>query len=210
MDFDGPLPKHTKLDYSECYAKILLEKLFPGIYFDLLIEDKPDLQSKSQSLGIEITKAYDNNELDELWYAYNNGQAKNRQKVLKRIEALGGKVDNDILRSVGSVDSFTLILKAINKKIEKLNSGNYKKLESTELFVFSYIYANTNMCLDALKSIQEITSKHSKKFNKIFVSVPEHLYVFHLEENNYQDIPIDRDLQYNFACDARKMVENNM
>ena len=32
IEKDRPLPSHTKLDYDECYAKIVLEKFFPDQY----------------------------------------------------------------------------------------------------------------------------------------------------------------------------------
>ena len=39
-----PLPDHTKVDYYECLAKLILEKMFPNEFENLEILDKPDLQ----------------------------------------------------------------------------------------------------------------------------------------------------------------------
>lgn len=46
IEKDRPLPRHTKLDYDECYAKIILEKFFPAKYQNLQISDRPDLRTK--------------------------------------------------------------------------------------------------------------------------------------------------------------------
>ena len=55
IEKDRPLPGHTKLDYYECYAKIVLEEFFS--YNNLLLDDKPDLQDIQNSIGIEVTTA---------------------------------------------------------------------------------------------------------------------------------------------------------
>lgn len=47
IDEDKPLPKHTNLDYYECYAKVVLEDMCPNQFSDLDILDKPDLQNKN-------------------------------------------------------------------------------------------------------------------------------------------------------------------
>ena len=53
---DKPLPPHTKLDYQECYAKLLLESSFKKFKMDdLIIRDKPDLCNKANDIGIEVT-----------------------------------------------------------------------------------------------------------------------------------------------------------
>ena len=72
IEKDKPLPDHTKLDYYECYAKIVLEDLFPDRYFNLILADKPDLQG--YDVGIEVTKANGKNreELEGCWVTANN------------------------------------------------------------------------------------------------------------------------------------------
>lgn len=57
IDRDKPLPPHTKLNYYECYAKVILENLFPDEYKDLKIADKPDLVNETTKVGIEVTSA---------------------------------------------------------------------------------------------------------------------------------------------------------
>ena len=54
MSFN-PLPSHTKIDYTECYVKLVLEKFFPGRYENLQISDCPDLKDTIRNVGIEVT-----------------------------------------------------------------------------------------------------------------------------------------------------------
>ena len=43
IEKNKPLPCHTRLNYDECYAKIILETFFPELFHNLEIKDKPDL-----------------------------------------------------------------------------------------------------------------------------------------------------------------------
>lgn len=55
IDKNRPLPEHTKLDYDECCALLVLKELFPDRYSTLEILDKPDLQGVN--VGVEVTIA---------------------------------------------------------------------------------------------------------------------------------------------------------
>ena len=66
IEKDRPLPSHTKLDYDECYAKIVLEKFFPDQYENLQISDKPDLRDISNNIGIEVTSAIPQSEQEAM------------------------------------------------------------------------------------------------------------------------------------------------
>ena len=47
IEKDKPLPRHTRLDYDECYAKLVLEKFFPDEYKKLELSDRPDLRDNA-------------------------------------------------------------------------------------------------------------------------------------------------------------------
>lgn len=81
-----PLPNHTKVDYYEAFAKILLEEVFPGEFKNLKIADKPDLQDLNGEIGIEVTRSC--NEKDEKNSAiYRNIlQEKDEKKKQRRID----------------------------------------------------------------------------------------------------------------------------
>ena len=69
IDRNRPLPAHTKYKYEECFAKIILEHLFPQRYIDLKIEDRPDLQDLEHQIGVEVTSAVPpaDREASSLW-----------------------------------------------------------------------------------------------------------------------------------------------
>ena len=46
-----------KLRWEECYAKLILERIFPERFGALTISDKPDLQNLTLDVGIEVTTA---------------------------------------------------------------------------------------------------------------------------------------------------------
>ena len=79
-----PLPEHTKLDYYECYAKIILEALFSDRYETLSLADKPDLQNLKKDIGIEVTTAVDSKrrEAEKLWYTIANGSPREEARDL--------------------------------------------------------------------------------------------------------------------------------
>ena len=66
--------EHEKYRYEECYAKILLERVYPEMYTDLSILDKPDLQNDVLQLGVEVTSAVPSylREAKACWIKANN------------------------------------------------------------------------------------------------------------------------------------------
>ena len=53
IEKDKPLPRHTRLDYDECYAKLVLEKFFPEEYQNLTISDRPDLRDEQHNIELK-------------------------------------------------------------------------------------------------------------------------------------------------------------
>lgn len=207
MCFENPLPKHTKVDYYECLAKLTLETLFPEKYFELTIKDKPDLQSSNYCLGVEVTKASETEILDHLYVDYNQNRVRCKSKTLKQIEEKGGKIlESGVLLSK-SKDSLSLILSAHSQKLSKLNSKNYRDMEETNLFIFSEIYLYEEMLLSALNNMVENSLKYNQMYKNIYVSVPNYLYIFDIIQKKYQKIDIDSKLQFDLAYLAREMVE---
>ena len=204
-----PLPKHTKLDYYECYAKIVLEELYSEQFVNLRIKDKPDLQSQDNDCGVEVTIAIDRNELqsEKLYSVITYNRVRDKVKALKRIEECGYKVENGILHGKTSIDSFYLIMVSFDSKLNKLNDGGYKYFNKNFLFVFSYIYASDEMIKDAIIYMQNKQLDKQRQFNKVFVLVPGHLYCLNLYEGNYEVKRIEFIHQSSQADRARELVE---
>lgn len=86
-----PLPDHTKLDYDECYAKLVLERHFPNRYSSLKIIDKPDLIDEEKCIGVEVTSAIPikRREAIKLWYKMPYYSANEQKRAKERMKQLG-------------------------------------------------------------------------------------------------------------------------
>ena len=85
IEEDKPLPEHTKLDYYECYAKIVLEEMFPERFSDLIIIDKPDLQNEQLDIGVEVTSSVNAKQKEvEALYVKWHAQGDEGKKIIER------------------------------------------------------------------------------------------------------------------------------
>ncbi len=125
IESDKPLPKHTRLKYEECYAKVILEDLFPDEYKELRIEDKPDLINEATSVGIEVTSAISENhrEAINLWAGMPYASPEKQEQNKERMQKLGVEYQGGIQGWPSEECPFEEIINAFDKKIEKLNSG---------------------------------------------------------------------------------------
>jgi len=207
IEKDMPLPPHTKLDYYECYAKIVLEEMFPKQFSDLIISDKPDLQNAKLSIGIEVTSSENSSqkEVEGLYtkWSYQNNDKKER--IREQIEKRGAKLMNGVLSGIPEHDSFDRIYDTLNRKLEKLK--DYELFEKQYLFTFSSIYTTPTMREEALFEMRRICEPASSKFYGIYVLVPGSIYVFDLANNTTCEKKITFDIQHFQAQRAREMVE---
>lgn len=202
----GLLPTHTRLNYYECYAKIVLESVFPELFNDLTIADKPDLQSSKKNIGVEVTTSEEPAIL-EAQRLYSQLPCMNSEKIKKsidRIKQCGAKYENEMLISSG-IDNFDLVNKAVKTKTEKLQKTGYAELKEYYLFVFSPISADNFMLQEELDFLQR--NRAGEYWKEIYVSVPGELYCFSFEKATYKKISVTSELQMQYALQARKMVE---
>lgn len=204
---DMPLPAHTKLDFYECYAKIVLEEMFPEQFSDLIISDKPDLQNAKLNIGIEVTSSENSKQkeaeaLCTIWYYQDNNR---KEKIRKQIEKCGAKLIVGGLSGIPDQDNFERIYKTLNEKVEKLEK--YKAFWKQYLFIFSTLYTTPIMREEALCEMCRICESASSKFNGIYVLVPGAIYIFDLANNKTYEKEITSDRQQFQAQRAREMVE---
>jgi len=202
-----PLPAHTKLDYYECYAKIVLEEIFPEQFFDLIISDKPDLQNIDLNIGIEVTSSENSNqkEVDALYTKWSYQDNDKKENIRRQIEKCGAKLINGVLSGISDHDSFEKIYDTLNKKLVKLKE--YRLFEKQYLFTFSSIYATPTMRKEALNEMRRICEPLTSKYSGIYVLVPGAIYVFDLANNTTCEEEITCNLQQFQAQKAREMVE---
>lgn len=207
IDKNIPLPPHTKLDYWECYAKIVLEELFPEKFCNLLLADKPDLQDSNGYVGIEVTRAENPKQL-EAESIYSNLPYKDENQRacdIKRIEKIGAKVHEFFMMGIKGTDSFERINAAISAKCKTISKGGYEPFEEYHLFVFSSIYAVDYMLKEELECL--IAEDIDKFYRVIYVLVPGGMYCFYLITKEYRVFDIDSNMQHKQATKARQMVE---
>lgn len=203
---DRPLPAHTKLDYHECYAKIVLEELFPDQFTNLVLSDKPDLQDTQSNIGIEVTIAEDSKtlEAEHLYSKLPYVDEHTKIAYIERIRQCGSTYRGGILSSSGK-DDFRLINQAIDKKIKKLQEAGYHILNEYHLFIFSSIYAIDVMLKDELNYLLE--REIVDYFKKIYILVPGALFCFNLMLRTYKVLKITSNKQYQQAQLVRQVVE---
>ena len=180
IDRDKPLPPHTKLNYYECYAKIVLENLFSTSFCELRIKDKPDLQDIQKQVGIEVTIAETSKtmETQKLYSTLHDVDDATQSRNIERIGQCGATYKGGILFGPNGSDDFDLINHAIDRKVEKLQKDGYNKFNECHLFIFSSILASESMLKDELTYLEQ--GRTADYFKKIYVAIPGALLFFDL------------------------------
>ncbi|MDD7793675.1 hypothetical protein [Clostridium sp. 'White wine YQ'] len=203
-----PLPKYMNNDYYECYAKVVLEELYPEEFVNLEIKDKPDLQTSDGKCGIEVTNAREQDQINaENVYSdicYN--RVRDKKGSLAKIKKCGGNLEGGVLAGKPGKDSFDLILEAFKIKLNKLNGNGYKYFKWNWLFIFSDIYANDRMIMKATQEMQNIQLVMEKQFYKVVILVPGYCYCLKLYNGIYEINTIESNVQSIHATKARELV----
>ncbi len=217
IDKDKPLPEHTKLDYYECYAKVILEELFPKMIGKLELSDKPDLISEEKSLGIEVTIADspEHKEAEKLWYMMKYKEPQQQEKDKERMRQLGVEYEGGIqswpVRTYTSdlrKSPINWVIIAFQNKAKKLNSGTYKFFNHNALFIHSDVFLNDEYAWNLFDIFAEENSKNIK-YEKVFLTTSGDIFLFDLEKKKVSKIAYSsfHHKQYEMAETARQMVE---
>ena len=204
IDKDKPLPDHTKLDYDECCALLILKELFPDRYSVLEISDKPDLQGLD--IGVEVTIADDRKHQEALnnWVKANNcDNEKKREYYIERMKQLGVTYTGGIQSWPEQAPSLKHVKEAVNTKLEKVRLGKYKYFLNYELFIFTDTWMH-----ETIKEVEAFFADTNvfDCFNRIYVL--EKGYELHIfQENDYQKKIIDKIEQSDRNRRARMLVE---
>lgn len=194
-----------------------IEFAFPGRFTDLVIRDKPDLQSDSTNTGIEVTSAV-SEKREEAQSIYGGLSAKtgtDRERDIHRLQQLGaqyitvpihGSPGVHFLAGPNGKDDFADIHKCHRHKLEKLNQGGYADFARYQLYIRSEILSDTEMRDEALLIMLHDAEKYEKHFELIYVAVPEHVYEFNLGERKSIEIPFPSADQWSCVIEARRMV----
>ncbi|MBQ9304502.1 hypothetical protein, partial [Butyrivibrio sp.] len=200
-----PLPEHTKIDYDECCALLILKELFPKEYSTLVIADKPDLQGND--VGIEVTIAGNKKHLEAFNICVKANNSDNLEKkhyYIERLKQLGIKYTDGFQVWPGVKPSYEYVKKAVESKVKKLNSGGYKHFDRYELFIFTDTWMTESIITEAMSHFCNASVFDSYK--KIFVLEKGYkLHVF--TDTGCQIIEIDISEQSERNIRARRIVE---
>lgn len=209
IDPEKPLPAKLSKEYWETFAKLILEHFFPEKFYDLSVEgEKPDLRNTSANIGIEVTSVGNekSREIESLYtrqYTYGNDAQK--EKALKRIEELGGKLKEFFLMHPVVNRDIGKIYTTVKTKTQKLNK-DYQIFNKNDLFIF-----DENIILDAelpevLNNIAA-NSVGNKSFNDVYIyCFGGDLYKFDMLHKKYKHIEKSDKIVQQLAIDARQML----
>lgn len=218
IEKDKPLPPHTKRNYDECYAKIVLESLYPNRYTNLRLADKPDLIDDNLDVGVEVTSAVPkkHREAVKLWYMMPYVDENQQERGKERMQQLGveyqggvqGWPSESCLLSRIEETPLKEVLSAFEKKVKLLNGGEYCQFQRYDLFINSKVWLideQVDQLLDALES----RNGRGVKYHYVYLATSIDIFEFNLSrkiysKNSYEDY---HPLQFGWATKARKMVE---
>ena len=218
---DRPLPKHTRLDYDECYAKLVLETFCQGEFQNLIISDKPDLRTPDGKVGIEVTSAIPKltQEAESLAAEIPYIDEKNQKKRIEYLRKIGFEYgEHCMTHPVESYcwSGFELpdvekigckkFLDAVKRKIEKLNGGHYDLLEEYMLYVQSDLLIEDWMLKKLLNKLTAI-SKTTLSYTIIYLFALNGLFVFDIPHQTHMRLETDKRLLWGISGKARDLVE---
>lgn len=182
---------------------ISLQTLLGDRYAGLVNEDRPDLQAPDHSIGIEVTRAMEENKTvadslllemagvidpdeddqDDYRNIINSGYAYGLQ---------GGKY-------VGSVeyDYWALALplkRIIASKVHKVNSGFYGSFRSFGLYVFCKDHLSEEEVSLTVSYTEELQQGLDVRYDTLYLSLIDRLYVCRMKDGTVSHHDISREL----------------
>lgn len=217
IDKDKPLPDHTKLRYEECVAKLFLEHFFEERYGVLDIQDKPDLYSAKNDIGIEVTEAADHKkkEAEKMWFTLSYlDDVHEKEKHIKQMEKLGfpfcsegiqtwpGQFYDDGVNS----KPYEILFSSLKRKLEKLKSGQYQKCNRYEIFIEGEMMPCREWINQLTLKIIDISDEAGVKPSRVYLLTQAVLQLFDFE--NQKTAWMDVRKEYcELVCRARELVE---
>lgn len=209
IEEDKPLPKHTKYNWEECLAKVILSKYIDRKYDKLEMKDKPDLQSKELDVGVEVTVSISQNSLELERLASDISYNKNvdKQYAMERIKQLNGKYEDrfGILVHPSRTHSLTPILTALENKLKKINKAGYSKFNEMYLYIRDDNLILKQELETLYNEIQKVQNNYNEQFDKIFIYIPSHI-ILYIKSENCTMIDINSNDAYMYSIEARDMV----
>lgn len=220
IEKDKPLPRHTRLDYDECYAKLVLEKFFPDEYKNLELSDRPDLRDNARNIGVEVTSAYPPHMQEALFIGADIPYRSEEEKK-KRLNQLG-KLGYEYTQYGMFSPSFSYtwagntypdienalcapIIEVVKKKLDKLNAGGYDELQQYNLFIQTEPSIDEWMPPKIMERLLTLSNRE-KRYSVVYVLAVTNLLIFDIESQVWTKLETGTKL-YGLSEQARAMVE---
>ena len=180
--------------FFERYAQITLETVLGDEYADLVNEDRPDLQKRDKSLGIEVTRAMEPKKEAALTMlkemaGFPDGlpgrEETDRDEIRQIVESGYGYGLQDG-RYVGHLEyeywSLALPLRRIiESKIRKVASGFYGEFREYGLYIFCKDDLTEEEAVMTMEYASELQRHLDVKYSRMYLSQIDRLYVCDLD-----------------------------
>lgn len=197
----------TKFDtcFFERYAMISLQTLLGDRYSCLVNEDRPDLQTPDHSLGIEVTRAMEENKsvadslLLEMAGIIEPDDDSDAQDDYLSIIDSGYAYGLRNGRYIGSkeYDYWALALplrRIIAGKVEKVSSGFYGHFSDFGLYVFCKDHLSEDEVDLTVSYTAGLQQGLKTSFSTLYLSLIDRLYVCEMDSGHVSHKEISRDL----------------
>ncbi len=202
-------------EYDELYAKVLLENIFPEMFYDLKCSDKPDLLDEKRDIGIEVVSCASTKENEIFFFWLNENSLSEKQKnayskSLKkyRYSNLNGMLLHPTKEYTEDITDivYKCIFESITKKLEKLNDS-YKELNQYFLYIETQISLNNLDLNNFAKKIADLSSKDfARQYSMIFVTTNDNEIIKFDLTNLTFEIRSFNDKQSELARIANKLA----
>lgn len=216
---------HTKYNYDECFAKLVIEKFLYKRYGTLILSDKPDLRTMDNLTGIEVVNAVPEKTHEVISLASKvvngNDPDKANKKRIDRIEKEGckltdyGLIHPAITYSYDSIHPVTItnsplkeVLFRFEEKVQKLNGGGYAPLERNDLFVYAEVFIDDVFIQPLLKDFLD-KNTDPIKFGFVYVFSLNGIHEFDLLNETHSVIDTDKNKMICGIPDAALILANN-
>jgi len=207
--YEGVLPDWMTTVLWELYARRILQLIMPDVYGGLDKRGKPDLIDVSASHGVEVTwsREKDAFKAESLYAKLQYCQTETeKRKSIEEIEDTGACYVEGTLILPAAKDGISQIMLAYERKLKKLNAGQYDKVKTCDLYIQSDDLIDSDGAREALESFIGKAVEYDRGFGRVIVSTPGMNYVFDLRCRTVKSFPLDFQKQCEIADAAREEV----
>lgn len=177
--------KKFDTNFFERYARITLATLLGEKYGSLCNEDRPDLQMKDRSLGIEVTRAMHESKdaANRLLKGMAGLQLSEKDRLeMGRIISSGYGYGLQEGKYIGHIeyDYWALALplkRIIASKVEKVGAGFYGDFDEFGLYIFCRDKLSEEDVLLTIEYMSDLQRNLDVKYSTLYLSLIDRLYV---------------------------------